>query len=40
MNARPHAIISGIVVEDLDGAIDFLRELGLELEGRATIAGE
>ncbi len=30
----------GIVVEDLDGAIDFLLELGLELEGRATIEGE
>lgn len=30
----------GIVVEDLDGAIDFFRELGLEFEGRATIEGE
>src|SRR5258707_3076063 len=30
----------GIVVEDLEGTIDFLRELGLELEGRATIEGE
>jgi catechol 2,3-dioxygenase-like lactoylglutathione lyase family enzyme len=30
----------GIVVEDLDGAIAFFRELGLELEGRATIEGE
>lgn len=30
----------GIVVEDLDEAIDFLCELGLELEGRATIEGE
>jgi len=30
----------GIVVEDLDEAIDFFRELGLELEGRATIEGE
>jgi catechol 2,3-dioxygenase-like lactoylglutathione lyase family enzyme len=30
----------GIVVDDLDEAIDFLRELGLELEGRATIEGE
>jgi catechol 2,3-dioxygenase-like lactoylglutathione lyase family enzyme len=30
----------GIVVEDLDGAIDFFRELGLELEGRADIEGE
>lgn len=30
----------GIVVEDLDGAVEFFRELGLELEGRATIEGE
>lgn len=30
----------GIVVDDLDEAIEFLRELGLELEGRATIEGE
>lgn len=30
----------GIVVEDLGGAIDFFRELGLELEGQATIEGE
>jgi catechol 2,3-dioxygenase-like lactoylglutathione lyase family enzyme len=30
----------GIVVEDLELAIDFFRELGLELEGRATIEGE
>src|SRR5215467_13110776 len=30
----------GIVVEDLGGAIDFFQELGLELEGRATIEGE
>jgi catechol 2,3-dioxygenase-like lactoylglutathione lyase family enzyme len=30
----------GIVVEDLDTAIDFFLELGLELEGRATIEGE
>ncbi|NTJ68285.1 VOC family protein [Agrobacterium rhizogenes] len=30
----------GIVVEDLAGAIDFFRELGLELEGQATIEGE
>ena len=30
----------GIVVEDLEGAIGFFRELGLELEGRATIEGE
>ena len=27
----------GIVVDDLGGTIDFFRELGLELEGRATI---
>ena len=30
----------GIVVENLDAAIEFFRELGLELEGRAPIAGE
>ncbi len=30
----------GIVVEDLGAAVDFFRELGLELEGRATIEGE
>lgn len=30
----------GIVVEDLGEAIDFFRELGLELEGRAAIEGE
>jgi len=30
----------GIVVDDLEGAIDFFLELGLELEGRATIEGE
>ena len=30
----------GIVVEDLDAAIDFFRELGLNLEGRAMIDGE
>jgi len=30
----------GIVVEDLDTAIDFFRELGLDLEGRAMIEGE
>jgi catechol 2,3-dioxygenase-like lactoylglutathione lyase family enzyme len=30
----------GIVVEDLVAAIEFFRELGLELEGRATIEGE
>jgi catechol 2,3-dioxygenase-like lactoylglutathione lyase family enzyme len=30
----------GIVVEDLDEAIDFFRELGLELEGKAAIEGE
>ncbi len=29
----------GIVVEDLDAAIEFFVELGLELEGRAPIAG-
>jgi catechol 2,3-dioxygenase-like lactoylglutathione lyase family enzyme len=30
----------GIVVEDLQGVIDFFRALGLELEGRATVEGE
>jgi catechol 2,3-dioxygenase-like lactoylglutathione lyase family enzyme len=30
----------GIVVEDLEATIAFFRELGLDLEGRATIEGE
>jgi catechol 2,3-dioxygenase-like lactoylglutathione lyase family enzyme len=30
----------GIVLESLDAAISFFAELGLELEGRATIEGE
>src|SRR6202034_4182182 len=30
----------GIVVADLDATIAFFRELGLDLEGRATIEGE
>jgi catechol 2,3-dioxygenase-like lactoylglutathione lyase family enzyme len=30
----------GIVVEDLDAAIGFFTELGLELEGRAQVAGD
>lgn len=30
----------GIVVEDLDAAIGFFEELGLELEGRAPIEGD
>ena len=30
----------GIVVESLDTAVSFFAELGLELEGRATIEGE
>jgi catechol 2,3-dioxygenase-like lactoylglutathione lyase family enzyme len=30
----------GIVVEDLDGTIEFFREAGLELEGRAMVEGE
>jgi catechol 2,3-dioxygenase-like lactoylglutathione lyase family enzyme len=29
----------GIVVEDLEAAIEFFRELGLELEGQATVEG-
>src|SRR5512134_3545630 len=30
----------GIVVEDLDEAINFFTELGMKLEGRATVEGE
>lgn len=30
----------GLVVEDLDAAIEFFTELGLQLEGRAPIEGE
>jgi catechol 2,3-dioxygenase-like lactoylglutathione lyase family enzyme len=30
----------GIVVEDLDATIEFFRELGLELEGRAMVEAE
>lgn len=30
----------GIVVEDLDSAISFFTEIGLQLEGRTTIEGE
>jgi catechol 2,3-dioxygenase-like lactoylglutathione lyase family enzyme len=30
----------GIVVEDLDGAVAFFAELGLELEGKARIEGQ
>lgn len=30
----------GIVVADLDNAVEFFTELGLELEGRAPIAGK
>lgn len=30
----------GIVVDDLSATIDFFVELGLELEGRATVEGE
>src|SRR4051812_12007868 len=30
----------GIVVEDLTAAIEFFRELGLELEGRGMVEGE
>lgn len=30
----------GIVVDDLDATVEFFVELGLELEGRATIEGE
>ena len=30
----------GIVVEDIDAAMGFFAELGLELEGRATVEGD
>ena len=30
----------GIVVDDIDGAIEFFTELGLELEGRAPVEGD
>ena len=30
----------GIVVEDIDAAIEFFTELGLELEGRAPVEGD
>lgn len=30
----------GIVVEDIDAAIEFFTELGLSLEGRATVEGD
>src|SRR5437870_2262060 len=30
----------GIVVDDLEATVEFFAELGLELEGRATIEGE
>ena len=30
----------GIVVEDLEATIEFFRELGLELEGRAMVEGK
>ncbi len=30
----------GIVVEDIDSAIEFFTELGLELEGRAPVEGD
>ena len=29
----------GVVVEDLEATIEFFRELGLELEGRAMVEG-
>ena len=41
--ARPVALRLdniGIVVEDLAAAIEFFRELGLELEGRGLVEGE
>jgi len=30
----------GIVVEDIDTAVEFFTELGLDLEGRATVEGD
>ncbi len=30
----------GMVVEDLDAAVAFFEELGLEVEGRATVEGD
>ena len=30
----------GIVVDDLEATVEFFRELGLELEGQATVEGE
>lgn len=30
----------GVVVDDLDAAIEFFVELGMELEGRATVEGD
>jgi len=30
----------GIVVENLDDAISFFTEIGLQLEGRTTVEGE
>ena len=30
----------GIVVEDIDAAVEFFTELGLDLEGRATVEGD
>ena len=38
--ALPRMDNVGIVVDDLGAAVDFFRELGLELEGRAMIEGE
>lgn len=37
---RPRLDNVGIVVEDLDAVIGFFTELGLQLEGRATVEGE
>jgi len=38
--ALPRMDNVGIVVDDLAASIEFFRELGLELEGQATIDGE
>lgn len=37
---RLQARLHRIVVDDLGATVDFFRELGLELEGRAMIEGE
>src|SRR5581483_6006655 len=38
--AFPRMDSMGIVVDDLRATVEFFRELGLELEGQATVEGE